>query len=461
MKRKYNRGIGLFVLVCFVFLFSTLFQVKTASAEEGTGQAEEPKQGTPDETEHGGDEPAPIAVIKTYNALKVGRSISDSLAAGQKAKIQVKCGKSNDVALILSSSPDDFTVTIEGTENGFVQTEAGVYRCELTDVTFRKFTIIISAKRDLDFTLSAEALGSNDQPDDPDPQTLSLEGTRLVLDGVLRLQFLLMVPSDMSTSDAGMTFSVNGRKQTVSLAGTEIEDGCHVFNCLVYAYEMADPITAEFSCGEETVTFTDGNNAYSVQKYLNTILASDYSYREKNIASATLRYGHFIQLYLASLHGWAVGTEHVAVTIPVDDNISQEAAVNGVSEMGFKNLEYDDQIVSGAKYSLNINACVDLNILVTLKESVSGERVTAKVNGTNAEAVNVGGNTWRLRERSIAANCLGTEAEFVLYVDDTEVFRITASPMSYVKTMLASSTNGKEKDALTALYLYYKAAVAE
>ena len=65
MKRKYNRGIGLFVLVCFVFLFSTLFQVKKASAEEGTGQAAEPKQGTMDETEHGGDEPAPGTLDET------------------------------------------------------------------------------------------------------------------------------------------------------------------------------------------------------------------------------------------------------------------------------------------------------------------------------------------------------------------------------------------------------------
>ena len=37
--------------------------------------------------------PAIVASVKTYNALKVGSQISDSLVAGQKAKIQVKCGK--------------------------------------------------------------------------------------------------------------------------------------------------------------------------------------------------------------------------------------------------------------------------------------------------------------------------------------------------------------------------------
>ena len=114
---------------------------------------ETPAGETPDET------PAPTVQVsvKTYDALKVGNSISDTLIAGQKAKIQVKCGKNLNVVLTLNANPDDATVTIEGTEAQFVSAGNGTYTCELTDVPFRKFNVVISAKQELDFTLSAAA----------------------------------------------------------------------------------------------------------------------------------------------------------------------------------------------------------------------------------------------------------------------------------------------------------------
>ena len=104
-------------------------------------------------------EPTIQVSMKTYDALKVGNSISDSLVGGQKAKILVKCGKNLNVRLVLTSNPDDINVDIEGSDLAFTREADGVYAIELENVPFRKFNIVLSAKQDLDFTLSAESAG--------------------------------------------------------------------------------------------------------------------------------------------------------------------------------------------------------------------------------------------------------------------------------------------------------------
>ena len=118
-----------------------------------TEAEESPSDETPAET------PVPTiqASVKTYDALKVGNSISDTLVAGQKARIQVKCGKNPYVTLTLSADPDDAVVTLDGEAVQFTAAGNGTYTCDLDEVAFRKFIVMISAKQDLAFTLSAEA----------------------------------------------------------------------------------------------------------------------------------------------------------------------------------------------------------------------------------------------------------------------------------------------------------------
>ncbi len=139
---------------------ATVKQAETAEnpvVEENTPAEEPAGETTDDETP--AETPAPTiqVSVKTYDALKVGHSISDTLIAGQKAKILVKCGKNVNVVLTLNTNPDDAIVTIEGSDAQFVSAGNGTYICELTDVPFRKFNIVISAKQELDFTLSAAA----------------------------------------------------------------------------------------------------------------------------------------------------------------------------------------------------------------------------------------------------------------------------------------------------------------
>ena len=142
-----------------------MIESETPADEEPAAEVpagETPADETPVET------PAPTiqVSVKTYNALKVGNSISDTLIAGQKAKIQVKCGKNVNVVLTLDANPDDVVVTIEGTDSQFAPAGNGTYTCELNDVPFRKFNVIISAKQELDFTLSAAAGAATEEAEE-------------------------------------------------------------------------------------------------------------------------------------------------------------------------------------------------------------------------------------------------------------------------------------------------------
>ena len=101
--------------------------------------------------------------VKTYGALKAGRRISDSLVAGQKAKIQLKCGKTPYITLTLDADLNDMVVTINGSKAELAAAGNGTYTYELNNVAFRKYNIVIFAKKDLSFTLSAEANGKPDE----------------------------------------------------------------------------------------------------------------------------------------------------------------------------------------------------------------------------------------------------------------------------------------------------------
>ena len=131
------------------------------AAEQPEGQTAEQPAETPAEDHTGNNTPAPEPTVelsvKTYDALKVGNSINDTLVGGQKARIQLKCGKNPSVTLTLKANPNDANVQIDGGDVQFTQVSEGTYTCKLENVAFRKFNITIMAKQALSFSVSASA----------------------------------------------------------------------------------------------------------------------------------------------------------------------------------------------------------------------------------------------------------------------------------------------------------------
>ena len=150
--------------------------------EPAEGNTNEPAPVEDNNAEEDKPEPTIQASVKTYNALKVGSSLSDTLVGGQKAKLQVKCGKNVNVVLTLKADPDDLSMKIDGSDAQFTQVAEGTYEVKLENVAFRKFSIVLTAKRALGFTLQADAgevaeVTDEEETENPDNEDINIEET--------------------------------------------------------------------------------------------------------------------------------------------------------------------------------------------------------------------------------------------------------------------------------------------
>ena len=163
--------------------------------------------------------------------------------------------------------------------------------------------------------------------------TLTIEpkitGYALELGGVLGLRYYMLVPEGFDGTGAAMTFTMNNREnQVIPYSDIKTDTQGKYFTCNVYAYQMADTITATFTYKKEgaTKTLTD---TYSVKQYLDSLAEGTYTGGAQKLVNATRAYGHFIQPYLARVHGWTVGGKYAA--LDYSGTVDVSAAKSGFS----------------------------------------------------------------------------------------------------------------------------------
>ena len=118
----------------------------------------------------------------------------------------------------------------------------------------------------------------------------------------------------------------------------------------------------------------------------------------------------------------------------------------------------DDKM--GVNYP-SFNDTTKLNLEINLKEApAAAEALTLTVDGqTKTPALN--GTACRVVIPDIAANNLGVPHTVVLSYEETDIFAIEVSVMSYVHTVLSrSNPQADELNAMAALYAYYQKALA-
>ena len=224
------------------------------------------------------------------------------------------------------------------------------------------------------------------------------------------------------------------------------------------ASEMVSPytISATFTYKKDgaTKTLTD---TYSVAQYLDSLKGGEYTVKALNLVNATRAYGHFIQPYLARVHGWTVGGKYAA--LDYSGTVDVSAAKSGSEDKKFTLTTMDSAYVQAAQYRLLLNADTSLIVEVRLKNTPAGS-VSMTDNG-NAVTPTVSGTAYRVEIGNIAANNLWRTHRVVMKIGSTTVFDFTASPLSYVYTVLSKSTPAEdEQNALAALYEYWQAAAA-
>ena len=302
-------------------------------------------------------------------------------------------------------------------------------------------------------------------------------GCRLRLSGTPGLSFYLEMPEDFDGTGAAMVFDIPGQSRLTigyGSADTQTVNGktYKVFECPVYAYQMADTVTAAFHYGDAQQVV----KTCSVDECLSSLeeTASGY-YRERilSLVRAARLYGSCLQPYLSRIGIWAAG--YAPVGMAGDGTVDIEAAREGSSLYGYAVSLMDTSRVASAVFCLDVSAGTDLTVSIRLAGEASGNvaaavgAVPVRTDAGNAilpgdgedAILTVSGNLCTVSIRNISAGNLGTSREVSFSLDGTDIFAITLSPMSYVNQILSDEGAPEdEKKAMAALYHYYAAAKA-
>lgn len=304
----------------------------------------------------------------------------------------------------------------------------------------------------------------------------TITGADLALNGSLDFRFYVDIPAGMNTEGAYMTFSIGGgsgrTSQNIPLASAGISTdtaatkGQRIFSFPVYAIEMAEDVKAVFhyQAGGEDKT---AKLTTSIEKYLDKLeelnKAPNYSEKLAKLITATRNYGHYMQPYLADLHGFTIGTDYTAM--PAGSEITALESLTGFERTGNTSdslpTGYDNSVLNAVGYYDTFSESTTLNVLVNLKTSPA--TVTATVDGKTATVENPSDNIYRIQISNIAANNLGTPYRVVFSADNAVFCDMNVSAMTYVGTVLpkaAERNQPGEAEALTAFYDYYVAANA-
>ena len=291
-----------------------------------------------------------------------------------------------------------------------------------------------------------------------------IKGADLMLDGAMKLRVYVSVPDVFVNDSASMDFVIHNRVSTQSLSEAERIDGLYAFTCPVYAIEMAEPVEAYFySSGNSPAEVTVSVRQYldMVEAYMDKLnLSKEDTAKLRELLTAVRNYGHYMQTYLADIHGFTVG-EGEGFDYQRMHEGSRITALTELPEYRrtWGPNHYDPNVIAVIRYYDDFKESTTLNIDLGLTSRPAS--LTATVDGKAWSVQTVDDNTLRISIPDIAANKLGKAFHVELTADGKIVYDAYLSALSYVSAVLdAHRDNENEAKALTAFYQYYQAAKA-
>ena len=296
-----------------------------------------------------------------------------------------------------------------------------------------------------------------------------ITGADLVLDGSLDFRFYVAVPENFDGTDAYMTLSIfdrNARDLTIPFSDAAISEdeataGQRIFSFPVYSIEMAEDVKAVFHYMADGV---DAKLTTSIVEYLNKLQEQNRGGNQSDslekLIVATKNYGHYMHRYLRELHGfididYEVIKKGSDITTPI--TASELSAFKRVQTTRADNVQ-------SVGYFLTLKEDTTLNIRLTFESAPKAVSAAATANdGNETVKTNVkklSDTIYQIEIPDIAANNLGATYHVTVTADDTIVYDVNMSAMSYVYAVLQAdrSTYKNEALALTAFYNYYTAA---
>ena len=228
----------------------------------------------------------------------------------------------------------------------------------------------------------------------------------------------------------------------------------HGFTCPLSSVQMAEIVTPTFHYGTgETVT----GAPFSVKDYIDYVAANSGNFPDAvvDLVKSLGDYGYYAQIYLGGRNGWTAGTQYTAIgkyraaDYGSDDYTAKATALS--SDAVDKDI--DGTAVTGLSYSLNFDSNTFVNVELHTTDSLFA---SATVDGKTLYLSSSG----KVRTQGLPILKLGTPIEITGRGNaNATTFTVKLSGLSYIRAILNSdSTTAEAKNAVSALYDYYKAA---
>ena len=292
----------------------------------------------------------------------------------------------------------------------------------------------------------------------------------LVLSGQIGVNFFMDLDSlTEAEREAGyMEFSISGKGGSTS---TDTFDPNHMnaskkyygFTCYVKSIQMAETITATYHYGDgKTISKT-----YSVEEYFQAFEehASAFDQKTTDLIHAIADYGHYMQIYLADVNHFDIGTDYAESSRYYVTGYDYDAIKTAVTDNAIdRNLTGSN--VEKANYRLQLGSETTLDVFLKTTDGSAPTNVKVKieelVSGKTTEKayapVRQDDGRYLITIPNISAHKLGDTVTITGTAGGS--FSVAVSPLSFVRDVLTYNTDTASKDGLCSLYAYYAATVA-
>lgn len=283
--------------------------------------------------------------------------------------------------------------------------------------------------------------------------TVKCDGISLTLSSDIYMNFYMQL-TDEALKNGKMVFTIGDRIVADVAAKKNETNGRYYFTCPLNALELSETVQAVFTY--EGATYTQ---EYSVEEYVDTILAGNYSPEMKTLVKKISNYGHYAQGYLENIHdNVTIGADGYTATAKFggEDDISLTDAISALAAYGFTAPEEKNGISFYAR-SVNFDSATALNFYV---QSANGAPTAVCKEGKTVTVKKYKNDIYVVSIKDISATELADD--FTVTVDGVD---FTGSVLAYCNAVVKAHTGegADENDALAvnamvAFYEYYLAA---
>lgn len=289
----------------------------------------------------------------------------------------------------------------------------------------------------------------------------------LLLSGRIGVVFYMDLPNSdvVDYSTGSMLFEISGKGTCTAEAffdpNNRSQNGKYFgFTCYVSSIQMADTITATFRYNVNG-TEKSVEKEYRVKDYFDSFDAylennlNAFPQKTIELVHSVADYGHYIQPYLSSVRGWAIGMDYAEMDKYYSSSYDLETIKTVAEQYAFSRTDLNADI-EAVTYSLTFDDNTVINVYFKPVAGYEGS-FSAAVDGADAEFTIQPDGRCKVVIPNIPAQSLDTMHEVSLRTDNGFI-TVNVSGLSYVNSFLKNKTDEASLNAAAAIYHYWKAA---